>query len=129
MDDSGKITSFDKSHYDQLITYLTTVDHVINTTPGALGPSADLKLDTTLGTRFHPGSGDWPVVKEFTAQAGKFGTSVHNRYTTVEKDVRTFYKALKGAEDVFDDTNDLTNYDASKFEQNYPDVGGSTTTP
>ncbi len=124
VDNSGRITSFDKAHYDQLITYLTNVDDVINRTPRALGPSADLKLDTTLSTRFHPGSQDWPVAKSFVTQAGTFGSSVHTRYTTVETDVRTFFTALKNAEDVFDETNDLTTYDASKFDQNHPDVAG-----
>jgi hypothetical protein len=124
MDDNGKITSFDKSHYDQLITYLSDVDGTINTSPGALGPSADLKLDTTLGSRLHPGSQDWPVVKDFTTQAGTFGGSVHERYSAVELEVRGFTTALKGAEEVFSETNNLTTYDASKFGQEYPDVVG-----
>jgi hypothetical protein len=127
-DGSGRITSFDKAHYDQLITYLTTIDDVVNRSPWALGPSSNLKLDGTLTSTFHPGSQDWPVVKNFVAQAGTFATSVHNRYTAIETGTRTFYKALKAAEDVFDDTNDLTTYDASKFEQNYPDVAGGGTT-
>lgn len=130
MDDTGKITSFDKTHYDQLIAHLLAVDNVLNTDPKYLGPSADLKLDTTLSTRFHPGSQDWPVVKDFVTQAGTFGNSVHTRLTGYETDLRAFYTALKNAEDVFDDTDDLTTYDASKFEQNYPDIsgtGGTTT--
>ncbi|MFB9839792.1 hypothetical protein [Actinoallomurus acaciae] len=129
MDDTGKITSFDKTHYDQLIAHLRAVDDVLNTTPRYLGPSADLKLDPTLNSRFHPGAQDWSVAKDFITQAGTFGTSVHTRLTTYETDLRAFYTALKNAEDVFDDTDDLTTYDASKFERNYPDVGGGTTTP
>ncbi|GLY83554.1 hypothetical protein [Actinoallomurus iriomotensis] len=127
MDDTGKITSFDKTHYDQLIGHLLAVDHVLNTDPKYLGPSADLKLDTTLSSRFEPGSQDWPVVKDFVTQAGTFGNSVHTRLTSYETDLRGFYTALKNAEDVFDDTGDLTTYDASKFEHNYPDIGGTTT--
>ncbi|MDN3359228.1 hypothetical protein [Actinomadura sp. DC4] len=122
----GQITSFDKAHYDQLIAYLRDVDNVLDTTPAYLGPSADLKLDTTLNSRFHPGSSDWPVAKDFVAQAATFGTSVHTRLTGYETDVRAFFTALKNAEDVFDNTNDLTTYDASKFAQEYPDVGGGT---
>ena len=124
MDNSGKITSFDKSHYEQLISHLRAVDNVLNTTPRYLGPSADLKLDTTLSTRFHPGADEWPVAKAFVTQAGTFGTSVHTRLTTYETDLRGFYTALKNAEDVFDETDDLTSYDASKFTRNHPDVGG-----
>jgi hypothetical protein len=137
MDGTGKITSFDKAHYEQLIAHLRDVDDVLSTTPRYLGPSADLKLDSTLSSRFHPGSQDWPVAKDFVTQAGTFGNSVHTRLTTYETDLRTFYTALKNAEDVFDDTDDLTTYDASKFSREYPDVGGAggtggtggTTTP
>jgi len=128
-DNSGRITSFDKSHYEQLITHLKSVDDGINTSEYALGPSAKLKLDSTLSTTFHPGSDSWPLAKGFVAQAGTFGNSVHARYVAVEQNVRTFYKALNSAKDVFDDTDDLTTYDASKFERDHPDVGGGTATP
>lgn len=124
-DNTGRITSFDKSHYEQLISYLKTVDDDVNTSKYELGPSSDLKLDSTLSSTFHPGSQDWPVAKNFITQATTFGTSAHTRLVAVEQDVRTFYKALKNAEDVFDETNDLTTYDASKFTQDYPDVGGT----
>ncbi|GAB2847451.1 hypothetical protein GCM10027176_58830 [Actinoallomurus bryophytorum] len=127
-DNDGHITSFDKAHYDQLIAHLRDVDNVLDTTPAYLGPSADLKLDTTLGSRFHPGSQDWTVAKDFVTQATTFGNSVHTRLTGYETDVRAFFTALKNAEDVFDDTDDLTTYDASKFAQEYPDVGGGTPT-
>jgi hypothetical protein len=123
-DNSGRITQFDKAHYDLLIKYLMGVDTDINTAPGALGPSADLKLDSTLPTRLHPGAQDWSVAKDFTTAAGTFAGSVHARYVAVEQEVRTFYKALKDAEDVFDDTDDLTTYDASKFGRQHPDIVG-----
>jgi len=126
-DNSGRITEFNKAHYDQLITYLTGVDEGINTGKFALGPSAELKLDSTLSSTFHPGSSDWPVAKAFVTQAGTFGNSAHARYVAVEKDVRTFSKALKDAEDVFEDTNDLSTYRASDFLRDHPDLGGSTT--
>ena len=126
-DNSGNVTAFDKAHYDQLITYLNGVDDNVNTDPTALGPSADLKLDPTLSTMFKPGSQNWDVVKNLLAKAGAFGNSAHTRYTTVEQDVRTFVNALKGAEDVFENTNDLATYDAGKFESDYPDVAGAGT--
>lgn len=120
------ITSFDKAHYNQLIAYLNGVDESINKEPIALGPSADLKLDATLATRLKPGSTNWDVAKNFATQAGTFGNSAHARYTGVEQEVRTFMTALVNAADVFDDTDDLANYDASKFRQEYPDVGGGS---
>lgn len=126
-DDSGKVTAFDKSHYDQLITFLNSIDDNINTDPTALGPSANLKLDPTLPTMFKPGSQNWDVAKNLVTKAGNFANSAHTRYTTVEQDVRTFVHALKGAEDVFENTNDLATYDAGKFERDYPDVAGAKT--
>ena len=127
-DDSGNVTAFDKAHYDQLNNYLASVDDNINTSPSALGPSVDLKLDPTLSTMFKPGSQNWDVAKNLVAKAGSFGNSAHTRYTTVEQDVRTFVSALKGAEGVFEDTGDLATYDAGKFEGDYPDVAGPATT-
>lgn len=121
------ITSFDKAHYDQLINYLNSVDDGINRDPIALGPSSDLKLDSTLGTRLKPGSQNWDVAKNFMTRAGAFGNSAYTRYTGVEQDIRTFVNSLKNAEGVFEDTDDLTQYDASRFTQDYPDVGGSKT--
>lgn len=126
-DDSGNVTAFDKTHFDQLIRYLMSVDDNVNTSPSALGPSADLKLDPTLSTMFKPGSQNWTAAKNLLAQAGTFGNSAHTRYTTVEQDVRKFVNALKGAEGVFENTNDLATYDASKFESDYPDVAGAGT--
>jgi hypothetical protein len=126
MDDSGKITAFDKDHYDQLITYIKGVDDDVNTAPGALGATSGLKLDGTVDTMLHAGSKSWGTAQKLTGQAKVFGESVHNRYTAIENEMRTFGSSLKDAEDVFKDTNDLATYDASQFSQDYPDVGGSS---
>lgn len=126
MVDSGKITQFDKAHYEQLINFLRSIDDGVNTDPMALGTSADLKLDNSLATRLKPGSQNWDIAKNLATQAGVFGNSAHQRYTSVEEDLRAFAKALKDAEGVFEDTDDLATYDAGKFSQEHPDVGGST---
>jgi hypothetical protein len=120
--DDDKITAFDKAHYEQLISYLTNVDNDIDTNPKYLGPSVDLKLDNTLTARFHPGSTDWSIAKDFLTQANAFGNSVHTRLAGLDVDLRKFYTALKNAEAIFDKTNDLSTYDASKFGQDYPDL-------
>jgi hypothetical protein len=125
-DGKGSMTTFDKAAYEKLITYLTSVDDNINANPSALGTTAELKLDTTLSTRLKPGTKNWPVVQNFTTAAGTFGDSAHQRYVAVEQEMRTFVNALNSAKNVFDDTNDLATYDASKFTGNYPDVGGSS---
>jgi hypothetical protein len=123
-DDSGKITAFDKAHYEQLLSYLMDLDKDLDTNPKYLGPSADLKLDSTLSSRFHPGSQDWSVAKDFLTQAGTFGNSIHTWLSKFDSDTRNFYVALKNAEAIFEKTDDLATYDASKFAQDYPDVPG-----
>jgi hypothetical protein len=123
-----KITSFDKSHYEQLLAHLRDVETEVDTNPKYLGPSSDLKLDNTLNSRFHPGSQDWTVAKDFFTQANSFGTSVHTRLANFETDIRAFYTALKDAEAIFEKTDDLATYDASKFAQDYPDVTGNNST-
>jgi hypothetical protein len=67
-DGNDKITAFDKAHYEQLIAYLMAVDNVVDTNPKYLGPGADLKLDNTISSRFHPGSTDWSVAKDFLTE-------------------------------------------------------------
>lgn len=128
MDGSGQITAFDKASYDQLIGYLKTADETVNTDPRYLGPSANMKLDTTLTSTFHPGSSDWPVADAFIQKAADFGQSAQTRYNQFETDARQFYTSLKNAEDVFDQTNDLSTYEASQFSQDYPDVAGTSGT-
>jgi hypothetical protein len=123
-DSTDKITTFNKAYYEQLIKHLRDIDSVVNTSPKYLGPSADVKLDSSLGTRFHPGSQDWPVAKDFVTRAAAFGNSVHTRLAGFEAEIRSFYTALKGAEDVFDETDDLATYDAAKFAKKHPDVTG-----
>lgn len=124
-DSSGKITQFDKAHYEQLINFLMNLDSGVNHEPLFLGTSANLKLDSTLNPRFKPGSQNWPVTKNLIAAAGVFGDSVHKRLVALEEDWRAFVKALKDAEEVFKDTEDLATYDAGKFAKDYPDVGKS----
>jgi hypothetical protein len=131
MADSANVTAFDKGHYEQLITYLRSLDDGVNTNPVALGTSGDLKLDNTLSSRLKAGSQSWEIAKNLAAQAGIFGNSVHARYTSFDEEMRAFVKALKDAEDVFENTNDLATMDAGKFAKDHPDIVGSpnATTP
>jgi hypothetical protein len=122
--DDGKITQFDKARYEQLINFLRSIDDSINTDPMALGTTANLKLDNSLATRLKPGSQNWDIAKNLATQAGVFGNSAHQRYASVEEDLRAFAKALRDAEGVFEETDDLATYDARKFSQEHPDVGG-----
>jgi len=123
-----KITEFSKTHYDQLIGYLASNADVINKDPQALGPTANLRLDETLSSTLRAGSQEWAVAKNFSAAAGTFGASAHTQYVVAEQEARTFSDHLKSAEDVFENTDDLASYAASKFEQNYPGITSPSST-
>jgi hypothetical protein len=120
------ITQFDRAHYDELTSYLKSVDDDINTSPAMLGPSSDLRLDANLATTLKPGSPNWSAAKNLATAAGTFGNSVHTQFTAMELEQRKFVKAMKEATDVFEETSDLAEYDASKFVQKFPDISGGT---
>jgi len=116
----GKVTAFDRGQYDNLIAYVDGVDHDLNT--NLAKPKAGVRLDGTLGSGIFPGSGSWPPAALLYNNAKAFGGSVAARYTDLSKDWEQFITALKGARDVFENTNDLVNYDASKFVTEFPGV-------
>jgi hypothetical protein len=123
----GKITAFDSGQYDKLITWVNGVDDdlvkYIN------GPSPDVRIDATLGSGIHPGSPNWPPAKRFLDKATEFGKSWIEQSDALDKDWHQFTVALSGARDVFEDTNDLTNYNATTFLKDHPDVSGANGGP
>jgi hypothetical protein len=119
------ITAFDKTVCEDVTRYVASISDTVNKTPSALGPSADLKLDATLQNLLKPGSQNWDVAKNLLTQAGVFGGSAHARYAAVEQESRAFAHALTDVIDVFEHTDDLATYDATKFANEHPDVGGA----
>jgi hypothetical protein len=116
----GKVTAFDRGQYDNLIAYVDGVDQDLNT--NLAKPKPGVRLDATLGSGIFPGSGNWPPASLLVNAGKAFGTSVAARYADLSKDWEQFITALKGARDVFENTNDLVNYDASKFVTEFPGV-------
>jgi hypothetical protein len=116
----GKVTAFDRGQYDNLIAWVDSVDEDLN--KNLAKPKAGVRLDATLGSGIFPGSANWPPAALLVTNGKAFGTSVAARYADLSKDWEQFVTALRNARDVFENTNDLVNYDASKFVNEFPGV-------
>jgi hypothetical protein len=116
----GKVTAFDRAQYDNLISWIDSVDRDLNTRLNK--PRPGVRLDETLGSGIHPGSSRWTPAVNLVAKAKVFGKSAADRYAELSKDWEQFVLALRNARDVFESTNDLGKYGATKFLNDYPDV-------
>ncbi|GLY28940.1 hypothetical protein [Kineosporia sp. NBRC 101731] len=124
----SKNIEFNKARYDQLTGFVDSIAEDINTDGIALGITSGVKLDATLASTIRPGSQAWSVAKNFSTAAGVFGGSANQQYKLVADEHRLFADALVNASDVFQDTDDLATMEASKFQQQHPDVSGVKTT-
>jgi len=122
---SGKVTAFDKGQYDNLIAWVDGVDQDLEKNLNK--PRPGVRLDDSLGGGIRPGSPDWNVAARFVSKATEFGKSVVERYADLDKDWEQYVMALRGARDVFETTNNLNNYSAAKFLNDYPDMSSSST--
>src|SRR5260370_34040247 len=120
----GKVTAFDRAQYDNLISWVDSVDQDLNTALDQPGPG--VRLDETLGSGIHPGSTKWTPAVNLTTKATAFGKSAAERYAELSKGWEQYVLALRDARDVFESTNDLTTYDARTFVNDHPDVLQST---
>jgi hypothetical protein len=119
-------TAYDKTFVTNIIRYLSSLDDTINTAPWALGASPDLKLDASLQDLLKPGSQNWDPVKRLTSRAASFGNSANARNTAVAQELRAFTHALTEVSGIFDKTNNLADYEASKFGNEFPDIAGAS---
>ncbi|MBB5152471.1 hypothetical protein [Saccharopolyspora phatthalungensis] len=117
------ITAFDRGQYEKLIKAIDSVDHSLS--QQFLKPGVDIRLDGTLGSRMHVGDQAWSAVTDFINSAKEFGSSVDKVNRQYSNDWRGFIDALNKAKDVFEETNDLANFSADKFVNEYPDIAGS----
>src|SRR5260370_18064020 len=69
----GKVTAFDRAQYDNLISWVDSVDQDLNT--GLDKPGPGVRLDETLGSGIHPGSTKWTPAVNLTTKATAFGKS------------------------------------------------------
>jgi hypothetical protein len=120
----GKITAFDKDHYDKVVTFVDSVDQDLN--KNLRKPSSGVRLDASLGSGIAPGSPSWPPAKRLIDQGVAFGASVAAEYDDLSKSWEAYVVALKNAREVFESTDNLATYGASKFATDYPDVTATT---
>jgi hypothetical protein len=118
----GKVTAFDRGQYDNLINWVDGVDQDLN--KNINGPKAGVRIDETLGSGIQPGASNWTPAANLINNAKNFGKSWVDQSGTLSKDWEQFVTALRGARDVFENTNDLTNYSATAFLTDFPDVAG-----
>jgi hypothetical protein len=120
----GKVTAFDKGQYDNLIAWVDGVDQDLNKNLNK--PRSGVRLDESLGGGISAGSQDWSVAQRFVSKATDFGKSWVERSAELDKDWEGYIAALRRARDVFEDTDDLSKYNAAKFLNDYPDMSSSS---
>ncbi|HVQ90905.1 MAG TPA: hypothetical protein VMU51_07690 [Mycobacteriales bacterium] len=121
----GKITAFDRGQYDNLTNWVDGVDQDL--TKNINKPKAGVRIDATLGSGIFPGSSGWTPAANLIANAKAFGQSWVEQSGALSKDWEQFVPALRAARDVFENTNDLANYSATAFLNDFPDVAGPGT--
>ncbi len=118
----GKVTAFDRGQYDNLTNWVDGVDQDLNKNINR--PKSGVRIDETLGSGILPGNTSWTPAKNLVTNATAFGKSWIEQSGALSKDWEQFVTALRGARDVFENTNDLTNYNATTFLNDYPAVAG-----
>jgi hypothetical protein len=128
----AKVTAFDRKQYDNLTTWVDGVDQDLNKNINQ--PKAGVRIDESLGSGIYPGSSGWTPAANLVAKTKAFGQSWVEQSNGLSKDWDQFIAALRGATDVFEHTNDLTNYNATTFLNDHPDLaqpanGGPSSPP
>ncbi len=114
-------TKFDKGRYEMLIASLAGNENT-------LSQRIMIQSDTAVDFRdpqFLPGSNNWHPASYLATQVKALSTSVFDRLGEVDTELTTFVDALKEAKKVFEDTDDLANYSATKFAEKFPNFTGA----
>lgn len=120
---TGHITKFDKGKYEMLIGFLTGSENTLSTQI-MIQPNTDVDF---RDPRFLPGSNNWHPASYLAAQVKALSTSVFDRLGEVDTELTSFVDVLKEAKKVFEDTDDLADYSATKFAEKFPDFTGAKT--
>ncbi|GLZ38943.1 hypothetical protein [Actinokineospora sp. NBRC 105648] len=122
---AGNIT-FDEGRYNQLINIMTDMEYKLlhNATASDTNP---LDADFTL----QPGTQKWQAAINLVAKGKTFGGSVAQQNELIRQAIVKFRNALEAARDVFKETDDLAQYDISRFVAEFPDfnAGGGFSGP
>lgn len=114
---AGTQVAFKKDDYDRLIKYYNDAHDGVKNELERDHDSVTPRLEE--GVIFKPGSGSWDLAASASSRVKSLATAFSNQYTGLGKRYTDFAKQLKGARDVFDDTDDLAQMSAQDFVTNY----------
>ncbi|MGW5642786.1 hypothetical protein ACWEV3_17830 [Saccharopolyspora sp. NPDC003752] len=120
MADETTVT-FDSGAYRQLNVFVDGKD--VEVREKFLKASSGIRLDPELGNRVKVGNPSWIAVQNFNNSLKELGASGEQMNRNFAKDWHTFSKALVKAQRVFEETDDLASYEASKFNAEFPEFG------
>lgn len=120
MADETKVT-FDSAQYDKLIKMVDGKEKELY--DKFLAASSSVRLAPDMGTMVKIGSTTWPKLDAVIKKLEKLGTDAEARNKGMSDDWQSFVEEAADARKVFEDTDDLAKYEASKFTSEYPDMG------
>ncbi|MGW5649687.1 hypothetical protein ACWEV3_25145 [Saccharopolyspora sp. NPDC003752] len=115
-----KQVKFDSGQYNNLLKDVDGQEEELN--KKFLKASSGVRLASDFGGRVKIGSPSWSAIETFNGKMNSFGESTEKMNNGLSKEWRSFTKALNEAKKVFEDTDDLAQYEASKFTAEYPDL-------
>lgn len=110
-----KIT-FDEEKYNRLIKAMDELEQGLLHKATKYGTTL-LNSELTL----QPGTQQWEAAKTLVAKGREFGGSVEQQNELLRQAIVKFRNALVAAKAVFKETDDLAEYDISRFVAEYPD--------
>lgn len=119
MADEKQVT-FDSGQYDKLVKEVVAKEEALFTQ--FLAPSGGVRLAPDLDSMVKIGSTEWPKVAAVTGQLKALGESAQKMNDGMSQDWQSFTDAAVEAKKVFEDTDDLAQYESSKFTSEFPDL-------
>ncbi|WP_026422622.1 hypothetical protein [Actinokineospora inagensis] len=112
--------TFDENQFDQLATMLDQLEDMVlhHSTNSDTNP---LNADFTL----LPGTPKWQAAQDMLSKGKHFGGSVQQQNDALRQAIVKFRNALFAAKGVFNETNDLAQYDVNRFVAEFPDLNPS----
>ncbi|WP_026422141.1 hypothetical protein [Actinokineospora inagensis] len=109
--------TFDENRYDQLIDVLNQLEDLLlhQATDSATNP-----LNADFSTQ--PGTQKWQAAQDLVTKGKHFGGTIDQQNESIRQAIVKFRNALVAAKGVFKETDDLAQYDISRFVAEYPDL-------
>ncbi|MBM7773656.1 hypothetical protein JOD54_003860 [Actinokineospora baliensis] len=118
--------TFDEERYNQLIRVLDDMEDALR-----LSTDSDtMPLDSDFTVQ--PGTQKWQTAINLVTKGKEFGGSVEQQNELIRQAIVKFRNALVAAKGIFKETDDLAEYDITRFIAEFPDFnvgGGFSGTP